>query len=227
MNQTELHKKKLQNHLKIREERILSGLELVTKIHNIYTHRYQLFKRFSKDELDDMKQDCVVEMIYAVDRFDPSRNVKLSTYLNPRIQGFFKDELKKSSKLRMLQQTDLVDVSFDFVCKEIDEVLSLNKDQAYLRLDSLNLSNDNIQDILLDVSSDQNSYEIFDSLTLLPDIRIYIILSYYIMNKSIKELSKELGFNPDTGWIYRMKREGIKKLKELLVHKKILKEDTT
>jgi RNA polymerase sigma factor (sigma-70 family) len=209
-----------------REKLILAGLKQVEKVHSIFVYRYQLFKRMSKDDLADMKQDCVVEMIHAVDRFDPSKNVKLSTYLNPRIQGFFKDALKKQTKQRALKQIEFIEESIDFICGEMDEVLSLNKEQAIILLEELNITNDNIEDLLIDISHNANSYEVFDSLASLPDTRIYIILGYYVMDKSIKELSTELGFKPDTGWVYRMKREGIEKLQELLVEKRILKEDT-
>lgn len=225
MIQTEQHKQKSLTS-KIREKRILEGLELVKKLHSIYKLKYTLYKRMSKEDLDDMLQDCTVEMIRAVDRFDENRGVKLSTYLNPRIRGSLTDTLRKLSKEIAMRQPAAMDVSVDFVCGEIDNIMSLNKEQAYIKLEKLNLSEDHIQDILIDISSDGQSYEIFDSLTNLPDVRIYIILGYYIMNKSIKEISKELGFNPETGWIYRLKREGIVKLKELLIDKKILKEDS-
>lgn len=225
MIQTEQHKRK-SRILKIREKQILEGLELVKKVHSIYKLKYALYKKMSKEDLDDMLQDCIVEMIRAVDRFDENRGVKLLTYLNPRIRGSLTDTLRKLSKESAMRQPAFMDVSIDFICGEIDNIMSLNKDQAYIKLDKLNLSEDYIQDIFIDISSDSQSYEIFDSLTDLPDVRIYIILSYYVMNKSIKEISKELGFNPDTGWIYRLKREGIDKLKELLIDKKILKEDS-
>lgn len=218
--------KKNSTYKKDREKLILNGLSQVEKVHSIFTYRYQLFKRMSPDDLQDMKQDCVVEMIHAVDRFDVSKNVKLSTYLNPRIQGFFKDYLKKQTKQRAMRELEFLEGSVDFIQGEIDEVLSLNKDQAILLLEKLNITNDIMEDILIDISHNVDSYEIFDSLTALPDTRIYIILGYYVMNKSIKELSAELGFKPDTGWVYRMKREGIEKLQELLVEKRILKEDT-
>jgi len=209
-----------------RKELILKGMKQVETVHSIFMHRYQLFKYMSKEDLADMKQDCIVEMIHAVDRFDPLKNVKLSTYLNPRIQGFFKDFLKKQTKQRALKQVEILEESLDFVCGEMEEVLSLNKEQAIVLLEQLNITSDNMEDLLIDISHNVDSYEIFDSLTTLPDTRIYIILGYYVMNKSIKELSAELGFKPDTGWVYRMKREGIEKLQELLVDKRILKEDT-
>lgn len=225
MIQTGQHKPKSQIS-KLREKRILDGLELVKKLHNAYKFKYSLYKRMSKEDLDDLMQDCTVEMIRAVDRFDEKRGVKLTTYLNPRIRGCLTDAMRKLSKELAMRQPAMMDLSVDFVRGEIDNIMSLDKDQAYIKLEKLNLSEDHIQDIIIDISSDGQSYEIFDSLTLLPDVRIYIILCYYVMNKSIKEISKELGFNPDTGWIYRLKREGIEKLKELLVHKKILKEDS-
>jgi len=226
MTQMEPHKRASTKTQIKRKTLILEGYKLVEKVHAIFVNKYQLYKYLSPDDLADMKQDCVVEMIKAVDRYDSKRGVKLTTYLNPRLQGFFKDQLKKQAKARALRQTDYLDITLDFVCCEIDEVLSLNREQATIRLDQLNISNDVIQDILLDISDNSDSYEIFDSLASLPDTRIYIILGYYVMNKSIKELSKELGFSPDTGWVYRMKREGIVKLQSLLIDKRILKEET-
>jgi len=217
--------KKKFTEIKNREQLILDGLKQVEKVHSIFVYRYQLFKHMSKDDLADMRQDCVVEMIHAVDRFDPGKKVKLATYLNPRIQGFFKDALKKRTKQRALRQAEFATVSVDFVCGEIDEVLALSKEQATVLLEKLNITNDIMEDMLVDISHNVDSYEIFDSLASLPDTRIYIILGYYVMNKSIKELSAELGFKPDTGWVYRMKREGIEKLQGLLADKQILKED--
>lgn len=209
---------------KCRDKLIFDGIQIVNNICSVFINKYQLYNFMSKEDLEDLNQDCIIEMINVVNRFDTKRNLKLITYLTPRIQGFLKDQLKKLNKQKMLELPKLVNIS-EYLKHTINEVFSLNKQQLVLKIKELNLTNSKIKNISIDISNNEYTYEIFDSLFFLPNVRIYIILSYYILDKSIKEVSKELNFNPNTGWVYRMKREGIKELKRLLKQKQIIKQN--
>ena len=84
---------KEENDLKAREDLINGNLKLVLSI----------IKRFNNrgENLDDLFQIGCVGLVKAIDNFDPSFKVKLSTYAVPMILGEIKRYLRDNSSLRV------------------------------------------------------------------------------------------------------------------------------
>lgn len=90
----ELFKKYQNNHdLKAKEKLINGNLKLVLSILRKYTNRC--------DNLDDLFQIGVIGLIKAIDNFDLSYNLKLSTYACPMIAGEMRRYLRDNNMLRV------------------------------------------------------------------------------------------------------------------------------
>lgn len=204
----------------LREERILYSVELIDKELSIFSSKYKISKFMSKQDIEDMRSGCILEIIQAIDRFDESKNVKLITFLCPRIRGFFKDFLRKENKIKYISISDLV----ESMGPKIDKVFSLDNNNINDYLNDLKLDNIDYQTIYLDITKAERtlSEQITDSLIGMPAIRSYIILSYYILDNSIKEISEELGVNYSSGWVHKLKRKSLEMLRDKLKSKGVL-----
>ncbi len=90
----ELFKKYQNNHdLSIKEKLINGNLKLVLAILKKYTNRI--------DNLDDLFQIGVIGLIKAIDNFDISYGLKLSTYACPMISGEIRRYLRDNNMLRV------------------------------------------------------------------------------------------------------------------------------
>ena len=208
---------KIQN---LRNTQILYGVELIDKELSVFSAKYRISKFMSHQDIEDMRSGCILEVIQAIDRFDESKNVKLITFLSPRIRGYFKDFLKKENKIKYISITDLVET----ISPKIDKVFSL--DDAYINnyLNELNLENIDYQTIYIDITKAEKtlSDQVIESIISMPTVRSYIILSYYILDNSIKEISEELGVNYSSGWVHKLKRKSLEMLRDKLKSKGVL-----
>lgn len=90
----ELFKKYQNNKDLLAKERLINGnLKLVLSILKKYTNR--------TDNLDDLFQVGVIGLIKAIDNFDLSYNLKLSTYACPMIAGEMRRYLRDNNMLRV------------------------------------------------------------------------------------------------------------------------------
>ena len=79
--------------IKVKERLINGNLKLVLSILKKYTNR--------SDNLDDLFQVGVIGLIKAIDNFDLSYNLKLSTYAVPMISGEIRRYLRDNNMLRV------------------------------------------------------------------------------------------------------------------------------
>lgn len=90
----ELFKRYQNNHdLEAKKELINGNLKLVLSVLRKYTNR--------TDNLDDIFQVGVIGLIKAIDNFDLSYNLKLSTYACPMISGEMRRFLRDNNMLRV------------------------------------------------------------------------------------------------------------------------------
>lgn len=90
----ELFKKYQENHDEKAKERLVNGnLKLVLAVLRKYANR--------SDNLDDLFQVGVIGLIKAIDNFDLSYNLKLSTYACPMISGEMRRFLRDNNMLRV------------------------------------------------------------------------------------------------------------------------------
>ena len=89
----ELFKRLKNGDVKAKEELVNGNLKLVLSIIKKYVTR--------TDNLDDLFQIGVIGLIKAIDNFDPSFNLKLSTYACPMISGEIRRYLRDNNMLRV------------------------------------------------------------------------------------------------------------------------------
>jgi len=203
----------------LRDKYILDGLEILDKEYEVFVNKYYLKRYMSKEDLEDMKSDVMIEMIHAIDRFDPSKS-KLSTFLSPRLKGAFKDCIRKESKIREKE----IKLFLEKVSNDLDEALSAEPQKISECLKNFHITDAQYKDICIEISEDDVilNHHLFDSLLQLPEKRVYIILGYFILDKSIKEIADDLNLSASSGWVYKLKRQSVEHLKEILKTKGVL-----
>lgn len=195
------------------------GITATDKLFSSFVRTHRLKTFMSKEDLEDMKQDCYVEMLDVVNnKFDPCRGCKLSTYLTPRLVGFMKDYTGAVIKRHEPDN----EFAIEIFATKIKSVVELPQQQLFIEIEKLGLSNNQIEDLMLDLSKYENGHEIVEALAELPEACLTVILGYYILNQSIYNLSVKYGFSSDAGWLYKIKREGIETIKKILREKGVL-----
>ena len=232
----ELFKRYQSGDLQAKEALINGNLKLVLSI----------LKRFnnSKYNLDDLFQVGVIGLIKAIDNFDLSYNLKLSTYACPLIVGEIKRYIRDNNSIRVSRSLkDLAyksirlkedfynktgkDLEIEAIAKELDatpfEIVSA--------LDSLKepisifepIYNDGGDTILLyDQIEDKksNSKELSSRLALekaiddLDKRENYILNQRYVIGKTQMEIAKELDISQ--AQVSRLEKGAIKQLKKTL-----------
>lgn len=97
-----------------RPSAIATGINIVDRYYKKMCYLYSLPQYMPYEDLQDMKHECVLEMILAIDRYkDGPATIK--TFLTHRVKGFFIDFLrgrtrrkKLEDELAMLDQPDEV-----------------------------------------------------------------------------------------------------------------------
>ncbi len=187
------------------------GIEVVNKLFNLVNSKFRLSCYMSKEDMEDMKQDGFVEMLEYIKKFDPKRGYKLDTFLSKRILGFFIDYLKRHYYRQILNSVQYIDDIKENIC----QIFNIDRKQVNLTLDKIKSNETDIKKLIFDTSIGPESELILDYILKLPDIKIYVIIAYYYLDKPIKEIAEELGFDPTTGWVHQLRRQSINKLREL------------
>lgn len=219
-----------------REDLINGNLKLVLSI----------LKRFSKrtDNMDDLFQVGCVGLVKAIDNFDRSHGVKLSTYAVPMILGEIKRYLRDNSSVRVSRS--LKDLAYNTLKKkeeltknlgreatleEVAKELEANDYEIMEALDSMRspvsifepIYNDGGDTIYLcDQIEDKKVAKNDLDITLAVDEAIanlnererYIIDERYIIGKTQMEIAEELGISQ--AQISRLEKNAINSLKKVL-----------
>ena len=232
----ELFIKKEQGDPFAREDLINGNLKLVLSI----------LKRFSKrtDNMDDLFQVGCVGLVKAIDNFDRSHGVKLSTYAVPMILGEIKRYLRDNSSVRVSRS--LKDLAYNTLKKkeeltknlgseatleEVAKELEANDYEIMEALDSMRspvsifepIYNDGGDTIYLcdqieDKKVAKNDLDITlavdDAIANLNERERYIIDERYIIGKTQMEIAEELGISQ--AQISRLEKNAINSLKKVL-----------
>jgi len=190
------------------DERIKEGIIIVNIIFAMFKNQHHLYNVLSKEELEDMKQEGMIEMLHKIKSFEPERGLVLATFLSPRILGTFKDYIKKEMN-RERKQTEIVKQ-----LKLEEEGYSVKTyEPCVLKLKNLKITKKLTKDLDIDIR-DIDNQNIFGTLDKLSDREKYIIINYYLLNRKTKDIAIELGYS--LAWVSSIKTKGIKKLKQLL-----------
>lgn len=216
------------------KEKLVSGnLKLVLSILKNFTGR--------TDNMDDLFQVGVIGLIKAIDNFDLSYNLKLSTYACPLIVGEIKRFLRDNNSIRVARSTK--DIAYKALkvkeeltnrlgseptIKQISDELKLEETEVQNAINSMKevvsmfepIYNDGGDTIyLVDQLEDKKDstypieYKIAlkEALKELKQKEKYIIYERYIMGKTQLELADEIGISQ--AQISRLEKSGMEHIK--------------
>lgn len=231
----ELFNKMKAGDLNAREELINGNLKLVLSILKNFTNK--------TDNMDDLFQVGVLGLVKAIDNFDTSFSVKLSTYAVPMILGEIKRYLRDNTSLRISRSVK--DIAYKTLkvkeeltnklgkepsIKEISEVIGFSEYEIVNALDSLRepvsmyepIYNDGGDTIYLfdqlsskeDVYSQDIRIAVDKALKSLKPREQYIIDERFIVGKTQMEIANELGISQ--AQISRIEKNAITNIKKLI-----------
>jgi RNA polymerase sigma factor (sigma-70 family) len=204
------------NNLTEQDKLTNEGMDIVVRVCNFWVNRYQLNNYLSKEDIEDLKQECSLSVLKVIKNFDSTKGVKLASYLRPRIDGTIKDCLAAMNlDNRIVTELTLIEIN-----SHLDCFRGMTNEQVTIKLDSLNTSR--IKEIVVELGNQDFAREIFDAMLLLGESKKEVIVGYYLLDETIKDMSERHGFSPDSGWMYRLKREGIIRLREILKERGVL-----
>ncbi len=198
-----------------RNKYVDKGIEVAEIVYKYYVGRYQLSNFMSAEDLDDLRQECMVEMLSTLNRYDPSK-ARVNTFLTHRLRGFIKDYLKKQSKARKFTSKYIIEVMNDSPY----DVFSASQEKISILLSNLNVSDKKIKELHINFTNEEDLHDIIEILPSLSEDKIFIILSYYLQEKTIKEITEDLGFSLDSNYVYKLKKEAISHLKNKIKEKR-------
>ena len=232
----ELFREYQNNHNEEAKEELINGnLKLVLSILRKYTNR--------TDNLDDLFQVGVIGLIKAIDNFDLSYNLKLSTYACPMIAGEMRRYLRDNNMLRVSRSLkDLaykamqmkeyltnkngyvptyIEIAKNLNEEEIDVILAIEStyDPVSLYTPIYNDGGDTIYlyEQVEDKSHNQdigNKIALQNAINSLTKRERKILNNRYIIGKTQTEISNELGISQ--AQVSRIESNAIKTLKKTL-----------
>lgn len=222
--------------LSAKEELINSNLKLVLSI----------LKSFNKNNynMDDLFQVGVIGLIKAIDNFDLSYNLKLSTYAVPLILGEIKRFIRDNTSVRVSRS--IKDLAYQIIKfkdeyaiingrnpsnEEISHILNIDEYQISYALDSLKdtvslfepIYNDGgdtiyLQDKIADIKEQTNDKDSLIAMRkALMEIKPRekeILLSRFIIGKTQMEIAQNL--NISQAQVSRIEKSAIKNVRKLI-----------
>ena len=224
------------NHNLLAKEKLINGnLKLVLSILRKYTNRC--------DNLDDLFQVGVIGLIKAIDNFDLSYNLKLSTYACPMIAGEMRRYLRDNNMLRVsrslkdlayraMQMKEYLtnklgynptysEIAKNLDVSEVDVIVAIESTYEPVSLYTP-IYNDGGDTIYLyeQVEDKNNNQDISNKIALENAIKSLtkrersILNNRYIIGKTQTEISEELGISQ--AQVSRIESNAIKTLKKTL-----------
>ena len=231
----DLFTKMKQGDKEAKEQLINGNLKLVLSILKTFASR--------GDNLDDLFQVGVIGLIKAIDNFDLSYGLKLSTYACPMISGEIKRYLRDNNSLRISRsikdiayktlklKEQLLDKNGNYPTnKEIADMLGVSEFDITNALDSLTapvsmyepIYNDGGDTIYLydQLASQKDEYELDMKIALdkalekLKKRERYILNERFVMGKTQMEIASELGISQ--AQISRVEKNALDNVKKLI-----------
>ncbi len=219
-----------------REELINGNLKLVLSILKRFNHR--------EENMDDLFQVGCIGLVKAIDNFDLTQEVRLSTYAVPMILGELKRYLRDNSSLRISRS--LKDLAYkalkvkeeitnntgrEATIKEIAQKLEIEEVDVANALDSMKnpisifepIYNDGgdtiylydqIEDKKLVEKDLETNMAVHDAIADLTPRKRFIIDQRFVIGKTQMEIAEELGISQ--AQISRLEKGAINSLKKVL-----------
>jgi RNA polymerase sporulation-specific sigma factor len=145
----------------------------------------------------DLFQEGTVGLIEAVERFDPSKEIKFTTYAPFRIRGRIINYLERNNNKNITLDTNAQ------AMQEIMGMASMFADPTDTKKNVERLAED---EMLLNV--------VLKSLSRLTEKEKAVVIGIYIEDKKATDLAKELGIS--NSYLSRLQKKGIRRLRGML-----------
>lgn len=145
----------------------------------------------------DLLQEGIVGLIEAAERFDPSKNIKFTTFAPFRIRGRI---------INYLERNNTKDVNLDDSTQAMQELLGMATDFADPTNTKKNVETLAEDDMLLTV--------VLQSLNRLSEKEKAVVTGIYISDKKATDLARELGIS--NSYLSRLQKKGIRRLRGML-----------
>ena len=232
---TELFKRYQSGDNEAKQQLVNGNLKLVLSILKRFTNR--------TDNLDDLFQVGVIGLIKAIDNFDLSYGLKLSTYACPMIIGEIKRSLRDNSSVRVarsikdlaykaltLKEQMTSELGKEPSIKELSLKLGISELEIGNALDSTKetismfepIYNDGGDTIYLadQLTEKKELYPLDEKIALkealkkIKEKERYILIERYFVGKTQMELASEIGISQ--AQISRLEKSGIESIKKLI-----------
>lgn len=217
--------------------------ELIIKSNELLVH--SIIKRFKKSlDYDDLYQLGMIGLIKAVDRFDPTREVKFSTYAVPLIIGEIKTFLRENTSIKFTRSTkeigkkvkktqeelakcfnrsptlEEIAKELNITREEVAAAMEVEKPLVSLESDIQYSSNGNekmLKEKVLPENSlkkEEKQLDLLELLEVLDQKERTLIKMRYLEDKSQREVGEYFGINQVN--ISRWEKKVMRKLREVL-----------
>jgi RNA polymerase sigma factor (sigma-70 family) len=210
--QQEIHLLKHKHNQFARDILITENLPLVNWVYNRYKNKVKnpTIKQIIKNHEDDLIQEGRLGLIKAIDRFNTTKNTRLSTYAKYWIDNHIDNGINKHRSIIYIPKSARLNKNNKKICNIVNNVKSLNY--------KLPKSNRELQDVVIVNSFQdyhQNMLKTTMKLVLNPEEELILSLKYGLYDGNVMsytDISKILDFNCSINKIRRTCFQAILKL---------------
>jgi RNA polymerase sigma factor (sigma-70 family) len=211
-HQQEIHLLKHKHNQFARDILITENLPLVNWVYNRYKNKVKnpTIKQIIKNHEDDLIQEGRLGLIKAIDRFNTTKNTRLSTYAKYWIDNHIDNGINKHRSIIYIPKSARLNKNNKKICNIVNNVKSLNY--------KLPKSNRELQDVVIVNSFQdyhQNMLKTTMKLVLNPEEELILSLKYGLYDGNVMsytDISKILDFNCSINKIRRTCFQAILKL---------------
>jgi RNA polymerase sigma factor (sigma-70 family) len=211
-HQQEIHLLKHKHNQFARDILITENLPLVNWVYNRYKNKVKnpTIKQIIKNHEDDLIQEGRLGLIKAIDRFNTTKNTRLSTYAKYWIDNHIDNGINKHRSIIYIPKSARLNKNNKKICNIVNNVKSLNY--------KLPKSNRELQDVVIVNSFQdyhQNMLKTTMKLVLNPEEELILSLKYGLYGGNVMsytDISKILDFNCSINKIRRTCFQAILKL---------------
>jgi len=211
-HQQEIHLLKHKHNQFARDILITENLPLVNWAYNRYKNKVKnpTIKQIIKNHEDDLIQEGRLGLIKAIDRFNTTKNTRLSTYAKYWIDNHIDNGINKHRSIIYIPKSARLNKNNKKICNIVNNVKSLNY--------KLPKSNRELQDVVIVNSFQdyhQNMLKTTMKLVLNPEEELILSLKYGLYDGNVMsytDISKMLDFNCSINKIRRTCFQAILKL---------------
>ena len=211
-HQQEIHLLKHKHNQFARDILITENLPLVNWSYNRYKNKVKnpTIKQIIKNHEDDLIQEGRLGLIKAIDRFNTTKNTRLSTYAKYWIDNHIDNGINKHRSIIYIPKSARLNKNNKKICNIVNNVKSLNY--------KLPKSNRELQDVVIVNSFQdyhQNMLTTTMKLVLNPEEELILSLKYGLYDGNVMsytDISKILDFNCSINKIRRTCFQAILKL---------------